>query len=202
MTTPEQDNLLNRLIYESDIATYLHLIKLNNEETYKHCIEVGVLTYIYLHRVESKYTKYERNEIIKGALIHDIGKIYLPFGLMQSTKKLDDYEYLVIQEHSLLGYVSIKDTNLSDIVKKIVLKHHCLLDGKGYPLGEVIQEEEQYTWIVAILDKFSGMTSIRSFKEPMSNTEAFAEIVKMAKNDKVPYQNMMTLKEVVKEIQL
>lgn len=202
MTTPEQDNLLNQIIYNSDISTYLHLIKLNDEETYKHCTEVGVLTYIYLHRVENKYSKYERHEIIKGALIHDIGKIYLPFGLMQSTKKLDTYEYKVIQEHPLLGYVTVKDTKLSDIVKTIILKHHCLLNEKGYPIGEKILEDEQYAWIVAIMDKFSGMTSIRSFKEPINYTQAFAEIVKMAKKDEIPYQNMLTLKEVIKEIQL
>ena len=197
-----KDKIFNQLVNDSDITAYLNLIKLHDEEAYNHCLAVGELTCRFMEKVTDKYSAHDCHEIIKGALIHDIGKIYLPFGLIQSTKALDYHERKVIEEHPLLGYVSIKDTALSDIIKKIVLKHHCQMNGNSYPTNEIIEETEQYVWIINMIDKFNAMTSVRPFKEPLSWPDAYKEIVKMAKKDILPYQNLLTFKEVIREAQL
>ena len=195
-------NQVTQLINNSNITAYLNMIKLHDEDTYKHCIAVGTLTYLFLQELQKQETKpfhvKDINEIIKGALILDIGKIYLPFGLMRSTKELDKYEQMVLQEHPLIGYVSIKDSDLSDIIKTIVLKHHCTLNDSGYPVGEKILDNEEYVWVVAICDKINAMTSYRPFKESLSYEEAFSEIVKMSKEEVIPYKYMSVLKEVIK----
>lgn len=180
------------------VLSFLNMLKTSDDETYGHSKDVAYLTAMCLEEMmdvgECEFTEEECVEITKGALLHDIGKAFLPFGIQHSSKQLDIYTQEVVKMHPLLGYIVLKESTLSDIVKNIVLYHHENADGSGYPKnmesGKDCTEDNTppYVWIVSYADRFNAMTSIRKFKFSMAYKEAWNELNKLRINGKLPYK--------------
>jgi putative nucleotidyltransferase with HDIG domain len=121
--------------------------------------------------------KYKRLEdLILGALLHDIGKIGIKDEVLQKPGKLSPEEYRYVQEHSLIG---AKILETFDVLKDRVLmirNHHEHFDGNGYPdrlVGEEIPIEAR---IIAISDAFDAMTSLRPHRASMTFEMALKEM--------------------------
>lgn len=99
-----------------------------------------------------------------GALIHDIGKIYVPAEFLSRSGKLTAAEFEVIKMHAQVGYDIIKDVRFPWPVGEMVLQHHERLDGSGYPQGlkgEAIVIEAR---ILAVADVVEAITSHRPYR--------------------------------------
>lgn len=107
-------------------------------------------------------------EIIEGlniaALLHDIGKIYVPAEILNKPGKLTSLEFDIIKTHSQVGYDILKNIEFPWPVAKIVLQHHERLNGSGYPNGlkgkEIILESR----ILAVADAIEAMSSHRPYR--------------------------------------
>lgn len=99
-----------------------------------------------------------------GALIHDIGKIYVPAEILSRPGKLTAAEFEIIKSHSQVGYDIIKDVRFPWPVGEMILQHHERLDGSGYPQGlkgEAIVIEAR---ILAVADVVEAITSHRPYR--------------------------------------
>jgi len=70
-----------------------------------------------------------------GGLLHDIGKISIPEGILNKTGKLTEEEWALIRSHTRQGYTILNDMGFSWPIKDMALHHHERLDGSGYPDG-------------------------------------------------------------------
>lgn len=193
------------------VKALLGILKLNDEEAYNHSIDVAKLSNRYLTKEEQEgsvtRTEDEKINIITGALLHDIGKAFLPFGLQYSKRKFTDIENEVVKTHPILGAAAVQNCNFEKSVKDIILMHHALLDGTGYPAlqgknyGTDIEVPE-YVWIIAYADKLDAMISYRNFKNQKKIEDAWTTLVNMSKNEQLPYENLFIFQQIVSEMDI
>ena len=112
-----------------------------------------------------------------GALLHDIGKIFIDFRLLNKPGKLDSPEYEQIKIHTQTGYQALKkSTQLSFLIPHMALQHHEREDGSGYPRGLTSKRIHRFAKIIAVADVFDAMTSARVYQKPVSPFVAIQEI--------------------------
>jgi len=117
------------------------------------------------------------------APLHDLGKITIPDRVLLKPGRLDEAEQRIMRQHSraglelidqLLANFGLASVSKVEMLRNIVLYHHELYDGSGYPdglIGEGIPLESR---IVTVSDVFDALTSDRPYKSAWSNEEAFA----------------------------
>jgi PAS domain S-box-containing protein/putative nucleotidyltransferase with HDIG domain len=111
-----------------------------------------------------------------GALIHDVGKIYVPAEILSRTGKLSDVEFSIIKAHPAVGFEIIKDVDFPWPVAKMILQHHEHLDGSGYPnrlQGEDIVMEAR---ILTVADVLEAINSHRPYRPALGMSAALEEL--------------------------
>ena len=116
--------------------------------------------------------------IERGALLHDIGKIGIPEGILRKPGPLSEPEKEIVKNHPLLGYEMIKEFDFLKKAAQVVLYHHEHYDGGGYPYGLAGEEIPIEARIFALADTFDALTSDRPYRKGMSFDEALVEIEK------------------------
>jgi HD-GYP domain-containing protein (c-di-GMP phosphodiesterase class II) len=114
--------------------------------------------------------------IALGAMVHDIGKIYLPAEILNRPGKLTDTEMNLIKTHPQAGFELVKNINYPWPIAQIILQHHERLDGSGYPAGLKGDEILLETKIVSVADVVEAMMSHRPYRPAHSLGDALKEI--------------------------
>jgi putative nucleotidyltransferase with HDIG domain len=105
-------------------------------------------------------------------LVHDIGKIGLPAGLLEKAGPLTLDERRQMQEHPAIGErILAKVEDYSDIAR-IVRHHHERVDGHGYPDALESEEIPLLSRIIAVADAYNAMTSDRPYRDAMPSRVA------------------------------
>jgi HD-GYP domain-containing protein (c-di-GMP phosphodiesterase class II) len=109
--------------------------------------------------------------LIKGALLHDVGKLGIRDNILLKPGKLTDDEFSVMKTHVEHGLeITDRASWLSD-AQDVVGGHHEKFDGAGYPAGLTGENIPLTARIFAITDVFDALTSKRPYKEPFSFEE-------------------------------
>jgi putative nucleotidyltransferase with HDIG domain len=115
-----------------------------------------------------------------GAIIHDIGKISIPDGIINKPGKLTDEEFDTMRRHPENGSYIVSELELPDIVKHMVRSHHERWDGRGYPDGLAGEEIPLAARILTVADTVDAMTSDRSYRKALPIEVAVEEVRKLA----------------------
>ena len=118
----------------------------------------------------------EREEVVFGSLLHDVGKIGVSDGILLKPGPLSDEEFDVVKLHPLMGHRIVKRVPLLDPIALGILHHHERFDGTGYPSGLRGKHIPREARIIAVADAFSAMVSDRPYRRRMSLGEACAEL--------------------------
>ncbi len=106
----------------------------------------------------------QRNEIICGALLHDLGKIGIPVEILEFPGKLSPQAMSVMRTHvDITEEIFAEAIPLS--IQRIALRHHEKLDGSGYPRRLTAQDLTTSERIVSLADIVSALSGTRSYKE-------------------------------------
>ncbi|MBK5333627.1 MAG: HD-GYP domain-containing protein [Ilumatobacteraceae bacterium] len=126
-------------------------------------------------------TEAEIDSLRWAALLHDIGKLEIPFEILNKPDRLTAEEYETIKRHPGIGARLTAPLAgwLGDSVRA-VSEHHERWDGDGYPNGLRGTDISLAARIVAVADTFDVMTSVRSYKKPGTAAEARAELARCA----------------------
>lgn len=121
-------------------------------------------------------TPEEIQNIYFAALLHDVGKISIPDGILNKSGKLTSEEYEIIKTHPAKG-AEILDTiyDLPD-VSSVALSHHERYDGSGYPNKISGSSIPDVAAIVQIADAYDAMTSKRCYRNILSQDKVRSEI--------------------------
>lgn len=128
------------------------------------------------------------------APLHDLGKIGIPDSILLKPGKLTEEEWRIMLMHPAKGLelldmviqgFGLEDISDVEIMRNIVLHHHEMLDGTGYPCGLKGDEVPLEARITATADILDALTSRRSYKEPWSFDEAIEEMVRLADMNKL-----------------
>ncbi|WP_022670465.1 HD-GYP domain-containing protein [Hippea alviniae] len=149
-------------VYKLDKETYMHSYRTKEYSAY----------------IARKYgiDKKTLLDIKIGAILHDIGKLFVPFNILKKEERLTDDEFEIIKQHPLYSYRILKAFGFDDCVLDIALFHHEKIDGSGYPYG--LRDIPLCVQIVAVSDILDAVQSSRSYKDKMGCNVILEEMKK------------------------
>jgi putative nucleotidyltransferase with HDIG domain len=147
-------------------------------ETSDHSQRVVEYTLAIARRLSIKGAELE--EIGRGALLHDIGKIGVPDAVLLKPGKLTPEEWVEMRKHPEIGFNMIEPIPFLRIPAQIVLSHQERYDGQGYPRNLRKDEIHIGARIFAVADTLDAMTSDRPYRKGTSFANAIAEIARCA----------------------
>lgn len=130
-------------------------------------------------------TQEQALDIVKGAKLHDIGKVAIPDGILLKPGKLTDAEFEIIKKHATMGGEILDDaivelgddSSFLNVAHEIVVSHHEWWSGRGYPYGLEGDQIPISGRIMAIADVYDALISKRPYKEPLSHARALEIIM-------------------------
>jgi len=175
-----EDRNLRRVIdleevYDSTLENLMTALDLRDVETFGHSRTVAKYsrTLADLLKIKNKQTL---DNIRKGALLHDVGKIAIPDSILKKPSPLTEEEWEKIRMHPALGYGLIKEIKLLEEAANIILYHHERYDGRGYPHGLKEEEIPLEARIFALADALDAITSYRPYRRQRNFKAAREEI--------------------------
>jgi two-component system, cell cycle response regulator len=118
----------------------------------------------------------ELDEIARAAELHDIGKIGVPDGILRKRGPLNQAEWTLMRNHTLIGERILSSAPAMAPVARLVRSTHERWDGKGYPDGLVGEEIPLGSRVIAVSDAFMAMTQSRPWRTTMTHHEALHEL--------------------------
>ena len=144
-------------------------LKKSNAETFFHLLRVKKLVLDIIERTNrdglTDYSADEVDAICKGALLHDIGKLYVNNFILTKDTYLTPEEKAAIQQHVDHGYDIVKDElepDEKEFVTNICRYHHERIDGSGY---KELTDLPLYVQIVSVCDVFDSLYSDRIYRD-------------------------------------
>lgn len=128
----------------------------------EHSARVGRLAAGMGRRAGLSDAEVERVRI--GGVLHDIGTVAIPDGILYKREPLTDGELAVVKSHPVIGFSLIRDVPAMEPYGPFVLRHHERIDGSGYPDGLRGAEIPLPVQLVALADAFDAMTSSRPYR--------------------------------------
>jgi response regulator RpfG family c-di-GMP phosphodiesterase len=122
----------------------------------------------------------ELEEIGRGALLHDIGKIGVPDAVLLKPAKLTADEWVEMRKHPDIGYQMIQTIPFLTVPATIVLSHQERYDGRGYPRNLSNDEIHIGARIFSVADTLDAMTSDRPYRKGTTFANAIKEIDRCA----------------------
>jgi HD-GYP domain-containing protein (c-di-GMP phosphodiesterase class II) len=107
------------------------------------------------------------DDLHRGGLLHDIGKIGIPVSILDKPGKLDDEEFQLIRSHSGMGARILEPIAAYANAIPIVLQHHEHYNGKGYPDPLSGEEISLGARILAVADVYDALVSDRPYRTGM-----------------------------------
>ncbi len=121
----------------------------------------------------------ERTEAIRvAALLHDIGKIFVPADILNKPGQLTSIEKLIINTHPQVGCEIIKTIPFTNLAQQIVMQHHERLNGSGYPFGLTSTNILLEAKILSVADVVEAMSSHRPYRPALGIDKALEEITR------------------------
>lgn len=114
-----------------------------------------------------------RNDMRRGALFHDLGKIVIPDAILRKPGALTPEEQAIIEEHPAVGNDLLSPMKTMRKTLPVVYQHHERLDGSGYPEGISGAAIPMIVRIVTIADIFDALTTDRAYRGALTVKTAF-----------------------------
>ena len=129
----------------------------------------------------------EKADLVRIAgLLHDIGKIGIPDGILQKRGPLIETERQVMQTHTTVGRDIVALMGPPTVLTEGVLHHHERWDGKGYPEGRTRMEIPLVGRILAVADAWDAMTSARPYRDAFPVEVAMERLLRSRGNQLDP----------------
>lgn len=162
-------------VMEEDVIYNIIELKNHSNYTYLHSVNVSVLSVLIGKALE--LNRHQLKEMVAGALLHDIGKVFIENPILEKSGGLSYPEFEKMKYHPQYGYNLLRgQPELSLLSAHVAYQHHERLDGSGYPRALTEEQILLYAKIAMVADSYDAMTSGRNYREAMWSHEAIAEL--------------------------
>lgn len=120
----------------------------------------------------------EQTTVVRGALIHDIGKIGVIDAIVGKQGRLTDEEFAMMKLHTVIGAEIVSKMPLLQHLVPLVRSHHERWDGYGYPDRLCGEEAPLPARILAVADGVDAMLSDRPYQTTRSLDDVVAEVIR------------------------
>lgn len=138
--------------------------KSDDDYTYVHITNVALLTICFADFLgfSGKYLE----DIGIAALLHDVGKMFIPDEILNKQGILDQHERAVMESHTLKGaqYIGYQK-DIPNLALLVALEHHIMYNGSGYPIIKTDWRPNITSQMISIADTYDAMRSKRPYKD-------------------------------------
>ena len=151
-----------------------HFVDAKDPYTNGHSDRVSVYSYKLAKKLgmNSRSARY----VYYAAILHDVGKSYVPDEILKKPDKLTDEEYEKIKSHTVLGYEMLKSIKSIFGIADGAHYHHERYDGLGYPTGKSGEDIPYVARIICVADSFDAMNSSRCYRGQMTKESIVSEL--------------------------
>lgn len=162
---------------------------------YNHSVNVSVLGVslaVFLQR-----SRTDCLTLGMAGLFHDVGLTLISEEILQKKEPLTGEEWEAIKKHPCLGYRLLKgNAGFPLAAMRLVLEHHELADGTGYPQGLPLKRQHPLSRVLSLLEAYDGLTIYPPYRQRQSPYAAL-KILQEQRGDRGPAFDPSTLKKFI-----
>ncbi len=159
-------SLLDEIQHADQVISILSDVFLTDNYVFSHSLNVTIYSLALATELGMPRSKME--EIGLGAMLHDVGKMFIPQEILQKQGKLSDTEFEIIKGHTDIGFEFLRNNqNIPLLAAHCAFQHHERLNGTGYPRGLTESDIHPHAKLIGIADVFDAITSNRVYREAM-----------------------------------
>jgi putative nucleotidyltransferase with HDIG domain len=165
-------------IADGGIRQWLELVWSYDDCTYQHCLLVTGLAAEFAASL--RFAKDDQEHVIRGALLHDVGKAKIPLAILNKAGALTSEETAIVRSHARVGYEMLRGQGeYEPELLEVVLWHHELLDGSGYPDGLVGSQISDLVRLTTICDIYAALIERRPYRPAIEPVRALKMLEEM-----------------------
>ncbi len=119
--------------YEASLIMLVNAIDVRDHYTRGHVERVMNYSLAIAERLGC--SRFVKEGVRFGAILHDIGKIHIKDDVLRKTGPLDEGEWMEMRKHPIIGAEMVKDIPYLALAIPVIRYHHERWDGSGYPAG-------------------------------------------------------------------
>jgi HD-GYP domain-containing protein (c-di-GMP phosphodiesterase class II) len=172
------ENKILKAMKHSSLREWLTRVGCHHVATYRHCLFVTGFAIAFSQHLGMRED--DQRRLTRAALLHDVGKAFVPVAIMDKTDKLSEEETVELRKHPARGYDALVAQGGFPVeMLDVVLHHHEMLDGSGYPNGLRGAEISDIVRLTTIVDIYAALVEKRAYRMPFTHTRAFAIMEQM-----------------------
>jgi HD-GYP domain-containing protein (c-di-GMP phosphodiesterase class II) len=189
----EAENKILRAIKQTSLREWLNTVGRHHTDSYRHCLFVTGFAVAFAQHLGMRED--DQRRLTRAAILHDVGKAFVPVAILDKPGALTEEETRVMRMHPLLGHGALADEgSFPPEMLDVVLHHHELLDGTGYPDGLKGDQISDIVRLTTIVDIYAALVEKRAYRLPFTHNEAFATMEKMG--GKLDYHLLQAFRSV------
>lgn len=161
----ETRGILGQCTSNIELFNMLHCMRQYDDTTYIHSLNVAIICNIIGKWLD--FAQKDLEVLTLCGLLHDLGKLMIPAGIITKPAKLTDDEFRTVKTHTIRGYNLLKGKQIDSRIKHSALMHHERCDGSGYPYGFYGEQIDPFAKLVSIADVYDAMTCARVYRGPL-----------------------------------
>ena len=167
-----------KAIKHCSLREWLTAVGCHHTDTYRHCLFVTGFAVAFAQHLGMRED--DQRRLARAALLHDVGKAFIPVAILDKPGALSMEEMSEIREHPRRGYdVLAAQGGFPPEMLDVVLHHHEFLDGTGYPDGLNGNQISDIVRLTTIVDIHAAMVEKRAYRLPFTHAKAFATMEQM-----------------------
>ncbi|MGL1862934.1 MAG: HD domain-containing protein [Pseudodesulfovibrio sp.] len=163
---------------EGTLRAFTRLVEFRDPYTAGHMDRVAEISALIATRLGLDSDRIQGLHL--AALVHDIGKVAVPAGILNKPGSLSEAEFSIIKAHPLVGAEIFQTLETDWPITKIIEQHHERMDGSGYPHGLYEDEILLESKIIAVADIIDAVLTNRPYRPTLGKEEA----MKILENEK------------------
>ena len=167
-----------RASYVATVRALTNAVEARDAYTGKHAERVAAYGLELARRVDSGLTDDPQTEF--GFLLHDIGKVAIPDGILHKPEPLGEEESRLMRSHPVIGWEILRQIPFLERAAQTVRAHHERWDGAGYPDGLAGEQIPLAARVFAVADTLDAITTDRPYRQGVALAEARAAIARGA----------------------
>jgi putative nucleotidyltransferase with HDIG domain len=174
----EAENKILKAIKHSSLREWLTTVGCHHTDTYRHCLFVTGFAVAFAQHLGMRED--DQRRLARAALLHDVGKAFIPAALLDKPGALTDAEMDEMREHPRRGYDALAaQGGFPPEMLDVVLHHHEFLDGTGYPNGLSGNQISDIVRLTTIVDIYAALVEKRAYRLQFTHANAFSMMEQM-----------------------
>ncbi len=169
----QAENKILKAIKHSSLREWLTVVGCHHTDSFRHCLFVTGFAVAFAQHLGMRED--DQRRLARAALLHDVGKAYIPVAILDKPEKLTEEEMNEIRKHPHLGYdVLAAQGGFPPEMLDVVLHHHEFLDGTGYPHGLKCNQISDIVRLITIVDIYAALVEKRAYRLEYTHARAFS----------------------------